>query len=66
MPTAVSFAANGMSFQTSSAIFTLYCENVISECTSAPEPFVGNTGSNMTVMLTSDVISGLPELVEGA
>ena len=40
---------------------TLVCEPVesIPECSSIPQPYSGNTGSNMTVMMLQDFISSL-------
>ena len=45
----------------------LFClpKQVSAQC-DLPEPFVGNTGSNMTVMLTPDFISSLPISTPGS
>ena len=83
VPSSVSYAANGMSFQTSAATVTLNCTppvlgctddtavNYNSEateddgscyvnCTGQWRPkFTGNTGANMTLMITGDFMTSL-------
>jgi len=56
MPTPVSFTTNNMVPQLSAASLSLICEPAPS-C--SPSAFEGNTGANMTVMLTPGFISSL-------
>ena len=41
------------------AILLLTSQNIFSQC-ELPQPFTGNTGSNMTIFFTSGTIDGLP------
>ena len=56
MPNNVSYTTNGMVIQPTAASLSLICEPAPS-C--SPLPFEGNTGANMTVMLTPGFISSL-------
>ena len=56
MPNNVSYATNGMVIQPTAAALSLICEPAPS-C--SPSAFEGNTGANMTVMLTPGFISSL-------
>ena len=61
MPAPVVFVVNAMSFQTSAGTSTLVdCSSVSDGACDLPEYFTGNTGVNMTVMLTSGFMSSLP------
>lgn len=65
MPAPVQFSGNGMSVQNATAVVTLNCEReddggevVLPDC-NYPSVYVGNTGANMTVMLTSAFVNSL-------
>ena len=58
MPSSVSYVTNALAPQTSDAIITPNCEQEVVACV-LPPVFLGNTGSNMTVMLTPDFVSSL-------
>ncbi len=69
MPSTVMFSGNEMSVQNVNAVVTLNCEpedqGALPEC-DYPSVFVGNTGSNMTVMLTSAFFSTITLTNEAA
>ncbi|MEZ7839320.1 MAG: hypothetical protein QMB13_08325, partial [Flavobacteriales bacterium] len=65
MPSSVVYATNGLSLQTAAAAVTLNCEQEVVACF-LPSVFNGNTGANMTVMLTPALISSLPITDENA
>ena len=58
MPSSVSYVTNALAPQTSAAILTPNCVQEVVACV-LPSIFAGNTGSNMTVMLTSALVSSL-------
>ncbi len=59
MPTPVFYVTNNLVYQNSIADLTLVCDPTPSSYCDLPPPFEGNTGSNMTVMLTPPFISSL-------
>jgi hypothetical protein len=66
IPTSITYSTNGMVVQSTEAISDLCGEDVSPGSCDLPEPFIGNTGSNMTVMLTSSFMSSLPTVLENA
>jgi len=65
MPSSVSYSVNGLIAQTAAATLTFNCEQEIVACY-LPTVFVGNTGANMTVMLTPGFINPLGVVNESA
>ena len=58
MPVPVAFVANGLSVQPAPASVVSNCEVEVVACT-FPQEFQGNTGSNMTLFLSSAFLSSL-------